>query len=145
MVNRDKGEVDAIILDCNSKGFGKDIKHISTVPKAESLTHPETIVGAIPDFSPQTAEEKTVRIIVERFLNAPQKGAPLEMCFHPTPNTEIDALAREKGWQVVIGTEAMIDQRLEQARLWSGIELKDLPRDAARIAVRNAVSRVQKF
>ena len=145
MVNRDKSEVDAVISECNSKGFGQDIKHVSTVSEAEILAPPGAIVSAIPNFSPQTVEEKTARKIVETFLNAPQKGALLEMCYHPSPNTEIDALAREKGWQVIIGTEAMIGQGLEQAKLWSGIEVKDLPRDAARTAVRNAISREQKL
>jgi quinate dehydrogenase len=141
MVNRDKSEVDAVISDCNSKGFGEDVKYVSTVSEAKRLAPPGAIVSAVPNFPPRTAEEKMARKIVETFLNAPQKGALLEMCYHPTPNTEIDALAREKGWQVIMGTEAMIGQGLEQAKLWSGIEVKDLPRDAARTAVRNAINK----
>jgi quinate dehydrogenase len=145
MVNRDKSEVDAVIQECNSRGFGKDIKHVSTISEAESLAPPGAIVSAIPDFAPQTAEERTARRIVETFLNASQKGALLEMCYHPSPNTEIDAMARKQGWQVIIGTEAMIEQGLEQARLWSGIEVKDLPKDAVRTTIRNAISKEQKL
>jgi quinate dehydrogenase len=145
MVNRDKSEVDAVIQECNSRGFGKDIKHVSTISEAESLAPPGAIVSAIPDFTPRTAGEKTARRIVETFLNASQKGALLEMCYHPSPNTEIDAMARKQGWQVIIGTEAMIEQGLEQARLWSGIEVKDLPKDAVRTTIRNAISKEQKL
>jgi quinate dehydrogenase len=145
MVNRDKKEVDTVMNECNSKGFGQDIKHVSTVSEAENLSPPGAIVSCIPDFSPKTEEERTARKILQTFLGASQKGALLEMCYHPTPNTEIDALAREEGWQVIIGTEAMIGQGLEQARLWSGIELNNLPRDAARTAVRNAISKEQKL
>jgi len=140
MINRDKGEVDAVISDCNSKGFGQNIKYVSTVSEAERLAPPSAIVSVIPNLPPRTTEEKMTRKIVETFLSASQKGALLEMCYHPTPDTEIDALAREKGWQVIMGTEAMIGQGLEQAKLWSGIEMKDLPRDAVRTAVRNAFS-----
>jgi quinate dehydrogenase len=145
MVNRDKSEVDAVIQECNSRGFGKDIKHVSTISEAESLAPPGAIVSAIPDFAPRTAGEKTARRIVETFLNASPKGALLEMCYHPSPNTEIDAMARKQGWQVIIGTEAMIEQGLEQARLWSGIEVKDLPKDAVRTTIRNAISKEQKL
>jgi quinate dehydrogenase len=145
IVNRDKGEVDAVISECHSRGFRQDIIHVSSVTEAESLAPPVAIVSGIPDFPPQTEEEKTAREIVKTFLNAPEKGALLEMCYHPSPNTEIDALAREHGWQVIMGTEAMIAQGLEQARLWSGLELMDLPRDAARTAVRHAISREQKL
>ena len=145
MVNRDKSEVDAVISECHSRGFRQDIFHVSSVAEAERLAPPVAIVSGIPDFPPHTVEEKIARNIVKTFLDTPKKGALLEMCYHPSPNTEIDALAREFGWQVIMGTEAMIAQGLEQARLWSGIELSDLPRDAARTAVRDAISREQKL
>jgi quinate dehydrogenase len=144
MVNRDKNEVDAVIQECNSRGYGQDIKHVSTVAEAQRLAPPAAIVSCIPDFPPRTVEEKIARKIIETFLCASRKGALLEMCYHPSPNTEIDALARKNGWQVIIGTEAMIGQGLEQARLWSGIELNELPREAARDAVRKAITREQK-
>jgi quinate dehydrogenase len=49
-------------------------------------------------------------------------------------------MATNLGWQVIMGTEAMVGQGLEQARLWTGIEVQESLREAARAAVRNAVS-----
>jgi quinate dehydrogenase len=40
-------------------------------------------------------------------LRTQEKGALLEMCYHPSPKTEIAGLATNLGWQVIIGTEAV--------------------------------------
>lgn len=49
------------------------------------------------------------------------------MCYHPTPYTEIAELSRQAGWQVILGTEALIYQGLEQDRYWTGKEAVELP------------------
>jgi quinate dehydrogenase len=64
---------------------------------------------------------------LEVFLNKEHKGAILEMCYHPTPYTEIAEISRRAGWQVILGTEALIYQGLEQDRYWTGRDTKDLP------------------
>lgn len=51
----------------------------------------------------------------------------LEMCYHPTTWTEIAEVGKNEGWQVVLGTEALIYQGLEQDRYWTGREVRDLP------------------
>ena len=43
-----------------------------------------------------------------------EKGAMLEMCYNPSPFTELGALAEHEGWQVILGTEALIWQGIEQ-------------------------------
>lgn len=48
-------------------------------------------------------------------------------CYHPTPWTEIAAIAEKAGWQVILGTEAVIYQGLEQDKYWTGKELHELP------------------
>jgi len=140
IVNRDKNEVQAVIDECNSRGFGKNITHVATVEQAEQLEAPSAIVSAVPDFAPVSEEEKVARQILAIFLGSPKKGALLEMCYHPSPKTEIAGLATNLGWQVIIGTEAMIGQGLEQARLWTGIKVQKELRETARAAVRNAIS-----
>lgn len=60
-------------------------------------------------------------------LRKAHKGAWLEMAYHPRPWTELAVLARAAGWQVILGTEAMIWQGLEQSRCWTGRELSELP------------------
>lgn len=145
IVNRDAGEVRAVIDECNARGFGEDIIHVATVAQAEQLEVPSAIVSAVPDFAPVSEEEKIARQVLAVFLRSPEKGALLEMCYHPSPKTEIAGLAANLGWQVITGTEAMIGQGLEQARLWTGIEVKGDLREAARAAVRNAIAQRHKL
>jgi quinate dehydrogenase len=114
IVNRDKSEVDAVIEECKSKGFGQNLIHVETVEQAEQLQEPGAIVSCVPDFPPRTENEKQARGVIECFLGKEQKGAMLEMCYHPSPWTEIGNLAEKAGWQVILGTEAMIYQGLEQ-------------------------------
>jgi quinate dehydrogenase len=49
------------------------------------------------------------------------------MCYHPTTWTGIAEISQKAGWQVVLGTEALIYQGLEQDRYWTGREVKELP------------------
>jgi quinate dehydrogenase len=127
LVNRDKSEVDAVIDECASKGFGSGLKYVSTVSEAQKLAAPSVVVSAIPDFPPKTEDETRTRKVIEILLGKEEKGAILEMCYHPSPRTEIDALARKSGWQVIPGTEAMIWQGFEQDRVWLGKSVSELP------------------
>ncbi|KIW08183.1 shikimate 5-dehydrogenase [Verruconis gallopava] len=129
LVNRDKGEVDAVIAECKSKGYGQNLIHVETVEEAERLATPGAIVACVPDFPPKTENEKQARAVLETFLNRAEKGAMLEMCYHPSPWTEIGGIAEKAGWQVILGTEAMIYQGLEQDKLWTGKTLDELPKE----------------
>lgn len=42
------------------------------------------------------------------------------MAYHPVPWTRIAEISQKEGWQVILGTEAMIYQGLEQSRYWTG-------------------------
>ncbi|KAA8569797.1 hypothetical protein EYC84_002140 [Monilinia fructicola] len=128
MVNRDKSECDAVIAECSSNGFGDGLLYIESIAQAESLPAPTVIVSAIPDFTPVSADEQRARGIITEFLNKEgEKGAILEMCYHPSPDTQIAALATKAGWQVVGGVESMVYQGLEQDKTWLGVEVEKLP------------------
>lgn len=115
LVNRDSAEVDAVIRGCRAKGYGGDsLIHVATVAQAESLEAPGAVVACVPDLSPRSVEERTARAVVETFLRKEKKGAMLEMCYNPSPYTELGAIAQRQGWQVILGTEAMIWQGFEQ-------------------------------
>jgi quinate dehydrogenase len=114
LVNRDKAEVDAVIEECKSKGFGQNLIHVETLEQAEKLAGPGAIVSCVPDFPPKTEQEKQARRVIECMVGKEHKGAILEMCYHPSPWTEIGNLSEKAGWQVILGTEAMIYQGLEQ-------------------------------
>lgn len=117
IVNRDKAEVDSVISECAAKGFGEGLVHVSAVDQAEALDGPGAIVACVPNFPPVTEAEWTARRVVECMVGKQHKGAMLEMCYHPTVRTEIGDLAERAGWQVMLGTEAMIYQGLEQVRM----------------------------
>ncbi|KAF2145130.1 uncharacterized protein K452DRAFT_135015 [Aplosporella prunicola CBS 121167] len=127
LVNRDAGEVEAVINECAARGYGDDLVHVATVEQAEALEGPGAVVACVPNFSPVTEAERTARAVLETLLKKEHKGALLEMCYHPSPWTEIAEIAKCEGWQVILGTEAMIYQGLEQDKYWTGKEVTELP------------------
>lgn len=141
IINRDRSEVDVVVAECAARGV-TNVTHVSTVEQARLLAAPAAIVSAVPDFTPQTTNERTVREILAEFLSRDgPKGALLEMCYHPSPDTQISQLAWRHGWQVVGGIEAMIGQGIAQAMLWTQVEIDESVRDKARRAVRERMVR----
>ncbi|KAF2196207.1 quinate dehydrogenase [Delitschia confertaspora ATCC 74209] len=127
LVNRDRSEVKAVIDECTARGYGDALVDVSTVEQANVLEGPGAIVACIPNFPPKTKEEKEARKVLECFLGKEHKGAILEMCYHPDPWTEIAEISEQEGWKVLLGTEALIWQGLEQDRYWTGRSVEDLP------------------
>ncbi|KAI5917922.1 hypothetical protein F4810DRAFT_629552 [Camillea tinctor] len=141
LANRDDGEVDALMRDCG--GEGAALIHVRSAAEAEALEAPAAVVACIPDFPPATEGEKTAREVLKVFLRkGKRRGALLEMCYNPSPRTAITELAGKEGWQVILGTEAMIWQGLEQARLWTGREVEDLPVDKVKEVIAKKVEQV---
>ncbi|KAL5375413.1 Quinate dehydrogenase [Paraphaeosphaeria sporulosa] len=127
LVNRDREEVRAVIEECTARGYGDDLIDVSTVAQASALEGVGAIVACVPNFTPKTAAEKEARAVLECFLHKEHKGAILEMCYHPSPWTEIAEISQREGWKVVLGTEAMIYQGLEQDKYWTGREVGEMP------------------
>ncbi|OAA43630.1 NAD(P)-binding domain protein [Metarhizium rileyi] len=127
LVNRDKDEVEAMMADCCARGFGVGLRHVADVQGARDIDGPGAIVACVPDFDPQTPGELVARQVAEVLLDKEHKGAMLEMCYNPTPFTRLAALAEDKGWQVILGTEALIWQGVEQEKYWTGLGVGELP------------------
>ncbi|KKA29930.1 hypothetical protein TD95_001501 [Thielaviopsis punctulata] len=144
LVNRDAAEVAAVIGECTARGYGENLLHVRTPADARALRAPGAIVACVPDFPPKTPEEHEARATTLAFLQMQDKGAMLEMCYNPTPYTELGAIAEKEGWQVILGTEALIYQGLEQDRYWTGREVKDLPSDVVRKAVMDRLMSVKR-
>jgi quinate dehydrogenase len=142
IINRDAAEVAAVQSECVARGLTTDLIHITSVTEAQSLPPPGAIVSAIPNFTPSTPAEQMVRQILTAFLSQPHKGALLEMCYHPSPHTQIAALAARYDWQVILGTEALIGQGLEQAKLWTGVEITPEILRRVRVAVAEALAKM---
>lgn len=127
LVNRDKSEVDQVILECQIKRFGEGLRYIGSIEEAEKLEGPRVIVSAIPDFAPKSVDEVRTRKVIETMLGKKDKGAILEMCYHPSPDTAIAKISRSSGWQLIEGVEAMIWQGLEQDKVWLRRKVSTLP------------------
>jgi quinate dehydrogenase len=140
LVNRDDNEVEAVIRDCKERGYGDLLMQVKTVAQAQTLDAPGAIVACVPDFEPQTPEEVQARKVTETFLDKEAKGAILEMCYNPTPFTRLGAISEEKGWQVILGTEALIWQGLEQDKYWTGRAIEELPVQKVQVAINDKVA-----
>lgn len=128
LVNRDAAEVQAVLDECTARGYGDSLVHVATEAQAKQLEGVGAIVACVPNFTPKTSQEKEARKVLEVFLEHKQhKGAILEMCYHPSPYTEIAEISQKAGWQIILGTEALIYQGLEQDRYWTGKEQNELP------------------
>lgn len=135
IINRDRKEVETVIRDTKTN---LDIRHITSIQEADGIEGPGLIISAIPDFEPSTTSEQAVSDILKHFLSRQpmdERGAILEMCYHPSPDTRITRLAKGCGWRVISGLEAMVGQGLEQAKLWAGVEVTRELREAAIAAV----------
>ncbi|GAB7349871.1 hypothetical protein MBLNU459_g0567t1 [Dothideomycetes sp. NU459] len=140
LVNREKSEVDAVIAWCQDHGYGDGLSYVSSATQAHELKGVGAIVACVPDFPPVTETEKEARKIIEVFLAKSHKGAILEMCYHPKIWTSVAELSKVAGWQVIVGTEAMIWQGIEQARIWTGKPLSELPVAQAKEAIAQALA-----
>lgn len=127
LVNRDRREVKDVMDHYTSKGYGDGLIDVSTVEQAEQLEGVGAIVSCVPNYPPRTPGEKEARLVLECFLQRSHKGALLEMAYHPSPWTEIAEVSKKNGWQVILGTEAMIYQGLEQAKYWTERKVDELP------------------
>lgn len=127
LVNRDAVEVAAVMAECTARGYGASLVHVATEAQARALPGPGAIVACVPDAAPVTPAECTARAVTEVFLHKAHKGALLDMCYNPSPFTALGRLAAEAGWQVILGTEALVWQGLEQDRYWTGRRAEDLP------------------
>ncbi|KKY31361.1 putative quinate dehydrogenase [Diaporthe ampelina] len=128
LVNRDRAEVDAVVAECTGRGYGDGLVHVETVAQARTLEGAGAIVACVPDLPPATEAEKQARAVTEVFLrDKGHRGAILEMCYNPTPFTALGKLAEDAGWQVILGTEAMIYQGIEQDRYFTGRSTEELP------------------
>ncbi|ETS85086.1 Quinate dehydrogenase [Pestalotiopsis fici W106-1] len=140
LVNRDDLETQSLLAECEAAANGSILQHINNLNQADDLPTPGAIISCIPDFAPQTHGEKLVRDIMQVFLRRSDKGAILDMCYNPTPNTAISRIAKQEGWQVIAGTEMLIWQGLEQDTYWTGRPIEELPVQQVKTAIANRLA-----
>jgi len=125
LVNRDEEEVQDVINHFAST-LPVELIHLSSGEAAQRIDAPRYIVGAIPDFVPQTRSEIRVREIATTIFKKDEKGVFLDMCYKPRW-TQLLEIAKQNGWQTVEGVEAMLGQGIAQISIWSGIKKDKIP------------------
>ena len=119
VLNRDDQEVLDLIRDSKKLPDVPEIVHIKSVEQAAQCSSPDYIVGTVPDFEPKTDAEINVAAILKGFLERPEKGILLDMCFKPR-RTRTIKLAESLGWPCVEGTHIIGYQIEKQYALWAG-------------------------
>ena len=120
IINRDAAEVAALVADSKKLANPPRLIRLETAEEARKLpVTPYYVVGTVPDFEPQTEEEKRAAATLDAVLDAPEKGVLLDLCFKPRWTRMMKAGER-KGWQCVEGIHVIGHQVIEQWRLWVG-------------------------
>lgn len=141
LVNRLDAEVTAVIEEFVGRGFKGEFVHVRSVEQAKGLETPTLVVSTVPDHPPKEAGELVARDITAHFLERPEKGYILDMCYHPNPVTALLKLATEKGWNVLPGTEAMIHQGIAQEVLWAEKPLEEFPVEHINTVIRGLLEK----
>ncbi|KAJ5637972.1 hypothetical protein N7490_007851 [Penicillium lividum] len=115
VANRSKSETDEMI-----NWFRQSIPEllIEDVMQGAATIQPFFVIGTIPDFEPQSQEEVFVRTTIDRALGQPQKGVTVDMCYSPSVQTYLYALAEDEGWTVVSGVDVVVRVCIAQQILW---------------------------
>ncbi|GBL50402.1 hypothetical protein CJI97_002595 [Candidozyma auris] len=127
MVNRYASEVNQIQEEMAANGFTGEIIHVATPEQAKEMESPYLLVLAVPDFPSVSDEEILARATLDVFINQEEKGAVIEMCYHPTQITRLYKAFHAAGWDVIGGIEPMIYQGFAQQVLWTGYALDEMP------------------
>ncbi|CAM9011273.1 unnamed protein product [Wickerhamomyces anomalus] len=127
IINRYESEVEEVKVSMKLNGFEGEIIHVKTAEQAREMDPPKLVVLTVPNFEPQTTEEKIARNTLDVFINQKSPGIVLEMCYHPVIETQLFHNFLNAGWKVISGVEAMIYQGIAQQVLWTGIPIDKIP------------------
>lgn len=135
IVNRDVKEVTRVLSAFKQVEFSTSCSYIGTPDEALALEPPVLIVSTIPDFSPQSNEERRARAVISSIMNMSPQAMFLDMCYHPFAETELKSLARQSNLCVVSGIEAFFHQAVASNSLWTGLATTELPLEGARTVI----------
>ncbi|KAF4995776.1 hypothetical protein FGRMN_4899 [Fusarium graminum] len=139
LVNRLEDEALAVIESFSALKDGPSLTFISSLEQAKKLRAPVLVVGTVPDIPPRTEGEIVAQGIVQELTEREEKGYVLEMCYHPNIFTSFYRLAEDNGWKVIPGTVAMVHQGIAQEVLWMERSLGEMPLEAAKTAIAQAL------
>lgn len=121
IINRLKSEVDDLTRSMSSSLKGIKIHHLTMQEEANSAETPEIIIGTVPDYPPQTPEERTTQQICYSLVRrtGSRGGTVLDMCYMPNPWTGLCKEAKQAGCNVVLGSTVLVQVCAAQHVLWS--------------------------
>ena len=135
VVNRDAKEVDLVLSAFKKVGFNTSCCYIDTSSEAMALEPPVVIVSTIPDLSPRSDEEIRARAVVSTIMGVSPKAIFLDMCYHPSPETQLMSLARQSNLSVISGIEAFFHQAVASNSLWTSFAATEIPLEEVRTAM----------
>ncbi|KAF9890141.1 hypothetical protein FE257_006302 [Aspergillus nanangensis] len=135
IANRLKSEVDAMASYFQSAMPGIRLRHLETVESATNLPSPYLIVGTVPDYPPSEPGEVLCWKICEAILKDATKGVLVDMCYMPSPETNLILTARGNGWQTISGREVLVRVCTAQQVLWTEKEPNEQGIKAALLAI----------
>ncbi|KAI9888992.1 MAG: hypothetical protein M1814_006050 [Vezdaea aestivalis] len=136
IVNRDEEEVSTMLSGFDAVKFEADARYVATVAEVAELQAPAVMILTVPDHEPVSLEEQRVRAIMEAFL-AKGSGVVVDMCYVPEPWTALAKIARDAQWKVVLGTDVMIYQAIDQDLLWTERTAEEMPTEKVAKLVRD--------
>ena len=135
LVNRDFEEVKQVLSAFEMTGFNAKCSYIDEPDQALTLEPPVMIVGTIPDLIPRSEDELRARAVASAIFGLSPQAIFLDMCYHPSPETQLISLARQSGLKVVSGIDAFFHQAIASSSLWTGVEATQLPSKKARALI----------
>ena len=135
IVNRDAREVDLVLSAFKMVGFNTSCCYIDSSNEAMALEPPVVIVSTIPNFSPQSDEEIRARAVVLTIMGVSPKAIFLDMCYHPSPETQLMSLARRSNLSVISGIEAFYHQAVASNSLWTSLAATEIPLEEVRMVM----------
>lgn len=100
-----------------------------------ALEPPVLIVCTVPDFEPQSEDEIKARAVASTIFDLSPQAIFLDMCYHPSPETQLIRVARRSGVKVIWGIEAFFHQDIASSSLWVGLSAAQLPLEEVRVVI----------
>ncbi|OQE31707.1 hypothetical protein PENSTE_c001G00850 [Penicillium steckii] len=119
ITNRLESEVDDIMNHFKTAIPNIRIRHIDSTDTANQIKAPHIIVGTIPDHAPAQPGEILCARICGIILRKPEKGLLVDMCYMPSPQTNLIKTAQYYGWKTIIGTDVLVRVCVAQQFLWA--------------------------
>ncbi|KAJ5243283.1 uncharacterized protein N7469_001610 [Penicillium citrinum] len=142
IANRLKSEVEDIMSHFKTTIPSVRLRHIETTITANRTKAPYIIVGTIPDYAPAQQGEILCARICEIILRKPEKGLLVDMCYMPSPQTNLINIAQDYGWETIVGTDVLVRVCVAQQILWVEEEPNEMDVQQALAALRE-VSRTE--